>query len=244
MKKEFVEELIRVEHWGKGKSIRLIERENGIGTSTLNNWCRIHGVPIKSRIQSIRDNSRHVPKPIGEKHWSKKRPDLFKDANLKASKRMIANNPSRNIDTVIKGRDTLSKRFKENPTPHEILFGSILDQIGITYKTQERILTYNPDFIIANTLIELDGRGHASRATKDAIRDKLLCQEGFNVVRVVQDCLWDKRRFPDTVKPIKLLTVIKKYVPSIDLSNLDPSFSHGQYRVLVREAHTASEVIY
>jgi len=93
-------------------------------------------------------------------------------------------------------------------------------------------------------LIELDGRGHASRRTKDAIRDKLLNERGFNVVRVNQDSVWDRRRNISVLRIGKLLSVIEKYVTDINLSSLDPSFAFGKYRVVVREANTATEIIY
>jgi len=240
----FVKNLIDSEHFGAGKSIRRIERENGITVSRLNYWAKLHGIDIKSRNQSIRDDTKFVDKPTGDNHWSKKKPEVHRRNCAIASERMTNNNPSHDINSVIKCRDTLSKIFKNNPTPHEKLFASILDSLGVEYSTQERIMRYNPDFAIGNTLIELDGRGHASRAAKDSVRDKLLCEAGYNVVRIKQDSMWDKRRFPDTVKPGKLLSVIKEYVSSLDLSGLDPSFSFGKYRVLVREAYTGAEVIY
>lgn len=245
MERGYVEHIVFTEHWGKGKSIRLIERENGIGPSTLNNWCRIHGIPIKSKAQSIRDNTKYVPKPTGDEHWSKKKPDRHVELCQESSDRMKTHNPMRSVKNRIKCRISQRAAFIKNPTEHEALFASILRSIGADFTMQEIVCTFLVDFLIAGkVVVELDGRGHASRKAKDAIRDKLICDAGFNVMRVAQDGLWDKRRFPETIKPIKLLNVIKKYIPKLNISDIDPSFSHGQYRVVVRKAYTSAEVVY
>lgn len=243
--KEEAQQLINVEHFEKGRSIRSIERDMGVGKTTLNSTCKRYGIEVKSRLQSLKDNEKHVIRASGCDHWVKNRPDLAKKYSKESSKRMLINNPMDKIENIKKSRQTIINTFRNNPTQHESLFADILDSLCIEYTTQNRIITYNADFIIGgNTTVELDGRGHARRKTKDAKRDQLLCQSGFNVIRINQDSLWDKRRFPDNIKPGKLLSIIKKYVPFVDTTSIDPSFLFGKYRVLVREAHTGTEIVY
>lgn len=119
----------------------------------------------------------------------------------------------------------------------------LLDSIGHSYEFQFCALEYIADFKIGNCLIELDGRGHASRKAKDLIRDKRLCALGYNVVRIDQDCLLNFRAKNPVFRPHKLLSVIEELVPSFNIpATLPPIIC--KHRVIVRKPNPFIEVIY
>jgi very-short-patch-repair endonuclease len=150
------------------------------------------GIKTKSRKQSINDNEVYVDRPIGETHWSKTNPELLAKCAKASSERMTKNNPSNMAGVAEKTAKTNSIKYKGTPTFHEKLMLDLFDSFNIMYEFQPAISKYIPDFKIGNVLIEIDGRGHASRRATDIVRDKLLCGLGFYVVRINQDLLFNK----------------------------------------------------
>jgi len=58
-----------------------------------------------------------------------------------------------------------------------------LQSLGVEFEHNKRVIGFYPDFIIGTKIIEIDGeRWHNSE--KDAIRDKKLNGEGFEVYRI------------------------------------------------------------
>lgn len=241
--REDLEHIITVEHWGLGKSVRLIERELGLSNDTLRKLCKKYGIDRRDRKASINSSQQYTPKPTGVNHWSQKNPERHEACNKASSERMRVNNPS--FDTNIRHRqvESLQKVLAGTLTFHETLVFNLFNEMGLEFEAQKIVrLPYISDFVIGSTTIEIDGRGHASRAAIDAVRDKLICDLGFNVVRVQQDGLFNKRG-PKVFNPGKFLRVLKHYIPHLDVSAFPPP-GHREYRVLVREAYTGTTIKY
>lgn len=240
---DFIKQLVEIEHFKHGKSLRMIERENGMSNDTIRKRCKKLGIETRSRIESIKSNLKHLDFPVGDNHWRRK--NLEASARLAAihSENMKENNPSNNPGTKLKISESLSKTLKNNPTFHEQLFYDFLTERNVDFQFQERIGKYIADFIIGDVIIEIDGRGHSSRFASDRIRDKALNDRCFHVVRVNQDSLFNKRAKNPRFKPYKLMSVIEKYIPALNIVNSLIS-DGGKYRVIVRESYTFSEIIY
>jgi very-short-patch-repair endonuclease len=240
---EKIIELVKDLHWGQGKSLRLIERENGLANDTIRKRCIKLGVQTKSRKQSTKDNEIHISRPCGDYHWRFTNPSRSKELADQHSKSMTFSNPMVSIETRAKASKTRSKLYKDNPTSHESIFIAMLDKIGHEYEFQFHVLEYIADFRICNTLIELDGRGHSGRKAKDIIRDKRLCEIGFNVVRIDQDLLFNARAKKPVLRPNKLISVIENLVPSFNLTSPLPPID-CKHRVVVRKAHCFTEIVF
>tara|TARA_R110000850_G_scaffold202512_1_gene328465 strand:+ start:112 stop:855 length:744 start_codon:yes stop_codon:yes gene_type:complete len=235
--------LVNKEHWIHGKSLRLIERENNLSNDTIRKRCINLGIKTKSRKQSIIDNEKHIDRPIGDKHWSKTNPALLAKCASESSIRMTKCNPINKPGVADLVAQTKSALYFANPTFHEGLFIGILDSLNVSYEFQTPIGKYISDFKIGNVLIELDGRGHASRKATDIIRDQFLCGLGFYVVRINQDSLFDKRSKKPILRPNKLIGVIEDLIPSLNISSLLPTIT-CKYRVVVRNPDPFTEIIY
>ena len=193
--------LIDVEHIKHGKSLRLIERENGLSNDTLRKAATRFGIRTRSRIDSIRVNQQHIEYPSGEAHWRATNNEAAARLSAIHSKRMTDNNPSCNPESKRKITASLASTYKNNPTPHEQLFHSFLESHNIEFEFQAIVGGYIADFLIGGVTIELDGRGHASRRASETIRDKSLNALGFHVVRVQQDGLLNKRANAPVFRP-------------------------------------------
>tara|TARA_R110000850_G_scaffold54418_1_gene129580 strand:- start:163 stop:906 length:744 start_codon:yes stop_codon:yes gene_type:complete len=235
--------LVNQEHWIHGKSLRLIERENNLSNDTIRKRCINLGIKTKSRKQSIIDNEKHIERPVGDKHWSKTNPSLLAKCANESSLRMSKRNPISKPGVAELIAQTKSVLYFANPTFHEGLFIDILDSLGVTYEFQTPIGKYIADFKVGNVLVELDGRGHASRKATDIIRDQFLCGLGFYVVRINQDSLFDKRSKNPVLRPNKLIRVIENLIPSLNISSLLPTVT-CKYRVVVRNPNPFTEVVY
>ncbi|HHZ68858.1 MAG TPA: DUF559 domain-containing protein [Methylococcaceae bacterium] len=240
---EEIIKLVENDHWIHGKSLRLIERENNLSNDTIRKRCISLGIKTKSRKQSIIENEKHIDRPVGDKHWSKTNPELLAKCANESSLRMKEDNPINKDGVAELIAETKSKLYAVNPTFHESLFIDILESLNVNYEFQIPISKYIPDFKIGNVLIELDGRGHASRKATDIIRDQFLCGLGFYVVRINQDSLFDKRSKKPMLRPNKLIRVIEDLIPSLNVSCLLPSVT-CKYRVVVRKPNPFTEVIY
>ena len=177
--------LVKNDHWIHGKSLRLIERDNGMSNDTIRKRCIKLGIETKSRRQSIIDNEKHCPHPKGKDHWRMNDIEASKRLAERHSQAMKDNNPVHNPEVRDRMLTSLQTRFKKNPTFHESLFIDILTKSNNSFEFQPRIDKYIPDFLIGDSLIlEIDGRGHADRVATDSIRDELLCGLGFTIVRI------------------------------------------------------------
>ena len=242
MNLEWCKKLVE-EHWSTGKSLRRIERENGLSNDVIRKFAIKHNIPTRSRKESINASMKFNNVLKGEKHWSQLKPASFKQMCIERSIAMRKNNPVFCDKTLKKIAKTKSNTYKKHLTQHEKLITNIFHKAGICFDTQVPIDKYIADIVIDNTIVELDGRGHAGRAGKDAIRDQFLCSLGFNVVRVNQDSIFNTRARIPKLRLGKLCWVLEKYLPRVDFSSIPPSI-RGKYRVLVREAYSFTEVIY
>jgi len=221
----------------------MIERENGLSNDTIRKRCKKLGIETRNRIDSINACQGHIYHLSGEEHWRRKDVDSSNRLAAKHSARMKENNPSHNKESKEKICSSLAKTLKSNPTFHENLFIEFFKSAGIDFEHQKIVGNYIADFAIGSLLIELDGRGHSSRKTTDRIRDKALNDLGFDVVRVDQDSLFNKRAKNPSFKPNKLIGIIEGRVYGMDITrSLVPI--KCKYRVIVREAYTGIERVY
>lgn len=241
--KDEIQTLINKLHYGENHSIRKIERDLGLGKTTLNGVCKRHKIKLKSKIESIKQCQHHINRPSGEAHWSKTQPEVAARVAAASSKRMRENNPSQREDVRMKMSHSQSIYFKKNPTHHEKLFIEFLDSHNVSYKFQPVIGTYMPDFVFDNVIVELDGRGHASRVASDLKRDKSLCAMGFHVIRICQDSIY-RRGVIETVNFRKLIQVMEYYIPNLDVFSSLPTSLSCKHRVIVRESGDCTEIVY
>lgn len=239
-----IKRLVKEFHWGQGKSLRMIEREHGLSNDTIRKRCIRLNIKTKSRQQSIIDVEKHIIRPVGDNHWSKTNPELMAKCAKVSSERMTTNNPIHKKGVPEQIAKTKSIRFKKEPTFHESLIINLFDDISMPYEFQPAISKYIPDFVVCgNIIIEIDGRGHASRKASDLVRDQFLCGLGFYVVRIDQDLLFNKRLEKPVFRPNKLIRVIENLVSCPDFSSLLPSVT-CEHRVIVRKPNPFTEVIY
>lgn len=241
---EEIIQLVENDHWIHGKSLRLIERENGLSNDTVRKRCVKLGIETKSRSQSIRDNEKHCPSPKGKDHWRMNNIEASKRLAERHSKAMRDNNPVHNPEVRDRMLTSLQSRYKNNPTFHEALFIDILTKSKNSFEFQPRVGKYIPDFLIGDSLIlELDGRGHADRVATDSVRDELLCGLGFTIMRVDQDTFFNKRADNPVVRGKKVFRIIKDFVPCFNIPDFLPAVE-CKHRVRVRKPNPFTEVIY
>lgn len=240
---DFIKQLVDIEHFKHGKSLRMIERENGMSNDTIRKRCMKLGIKTRSRIDSIHANQKHVQKITGDNHWRAKNKEASERLSVLHSENMKKNNPSHNPEIKKKIIKSLAATLAANPTFHEKMFYEFLKSNNISFEYQQIIGSYIVDFLIDDVVIELDGRGHASRLASDRIRDKALNDRCFHVVRVNQDCLFNKRAKIPKFRPFKFISIIENLIPSLNVVNsLIPD--GGKYRVVFRESYTGTEIIY
>ena len=241
---EEIIKLVENNHWIHGKSLRLIERENGLSNDTIRKRCIKLGITTKSRSQSSKDNEKHCPHPKGSDHWRMNNIEASKRLAEQHSLAMKTNNPVHNPEVRNRMLDSLQKTFEKNTTFHESLFIDILTKSNNLFKSQPRVDKYIADFIIGdNVIVELDGRGHSGRTASDLVRDKFLCGLGFTVVRFDQDMFFNKRAIKPTVRGEKVFRIIKDLVPGFNIPDFLPAIE-CKYRVRVRKPNPFTEIIY
>ena len=79
-----------------------------------------------------------------------------------------------------------SRRMTLNPTKSELAFRNRLEQSNIFYKTQYIIGFYIVDFLVGNTVIEIDGSVHDTEEAKlwDKERNDFILGKGYNLIRI------------------------------------------------------------
>ena len=107
----------------------------------------------------------------------------------------IDNKPSNNISK--KQNKTVyeyAKEMRKNPTEAEYKFSKLLQKHGLKYKQQKPIIyskeiKYIADFLVGNTVIEIDGDYHLSKKQTelDNIRTNRLNELGYKVIRVLNN---------------------------------------------------------
>jgi very-short-patch-repair endonuclease len=79
--------------------------------------------------------------------------------------------------------------MRRKPTRHEKIFRDRLDLLNRSYRTQQVIGYYIVDFVVGNTIIEIDGDSHSEDKAilYDQRRTEYLRAQGYTVVRI-QNC--------------------------------------------------------
>src|SRR5437762_1242228 len=93
--KTVVASIVKQHHWRAGKSIRSIEREMGLGKTTLANWCKRHEIAVRTKVAQIAISHKTIRRRRGKDHWAwgmrKETSEFFQ----RQSSRMSSANPSR-----------------------------------------------------------------------------------------------------------------------------------------------------
>jgi very-short-patch-repair endonuclease len=90
---------------------------------------------------------------------------------------------------------TISK-FKMS-YPEKIAYDWLVEN-NIDFEHQKRVLSYYPDFIIGNIIIEIDGeQWHPIGNERDKIRDEKLIKRGYSIYRIRS-----RENIPDRLKQI------------------------------------------
>ena len=113
-------------------------------------------------------------------------------------------------------RDILLQRaenMKFNPTKAEKEFRNKLDSKKIKYKNQWVIGKYIVDFLVGNTIYEIDGDSHIGREEYDAERDKFLTQKGYKVIRILNSEVATYKIKSKSTQKVGLIT--KEYLRSL-----------------------------
>lgn len=219
--------LIRIDHWKKGKPLRLIERERNLANGCLSMWAKRLGLKVMSKKQAGIAASPYRKRFIGQLNprWGKtKETDRW---CRWASRRMKRENPSRDPRYVQKIRNTLAVRLRKDPSALEADLVEPLRRAS--FEHQAVISGFIADFAHrgARVILEIDGRGHASRLDVDFARDNRLIEEGWIVTRVRRD----HRR---TFSPSALWIILKELIPDAKFPSPDPATPMKKYGMLVR----------
>ena len=103
-----------------------------------------------------------------------------------------------------------AEKMRSNPTIAEKIFKEKLDALKIKYKFQYIIGSYIVDFLVGNTIYEIDGSSHIGKEEYDKIRTKYLSAKGYKVIRVLnKDVETFKIQTTHKKKPKKQITDIK-----------------------------------
>lgn len=176
-------------HWKKERSIKSLSDECGVSRDTFQRQAKNRHI----KLRNIKDAC-SLTLNKGDKHWANGlRKENSSWANMN-SERMKTNNPNKDIEVRRKRAKTISKTFIRNVLPQEAMFKNILDKKSIAYEMQKPIEGYNVDFFIEpNKCIEIDStdKWGKTRRSAAAKKDKLLSQNGFEVIRINKRWLSD-----------------------------------------------------
>jgi len=239
MDRDAVAALIDKRHWGGGESIRAIEKDLGIGRTSLNGACRRHGIQVRSRKAATRLAQAKMEWPKGADHWRSKQPGASERLAEIHRQRMLTDNPMHNPVSRRKSARSHAEHFRRHPTRHESRLIGAFREAGVSFSFQYPIGPYIADFAFVDDriLLEVDGRGHASRSERDAARDMDLIAMGWTIVRVQNSVLRNFRR--DAGWHIaRLLRILDDLIADADLVSPEPSPAEREYRVLIRDQET------
>jgi very-short-patch-repair endonuclease len=229
--KAAVNAVIQDRHWGKGESIRAIERALGLTATRLNFWCKYHGIVLRTKEAQCAITNRDNPnRARGERHWAwgrRKSTDAWAARN---SERMTTDNPVRKKGVMIRIARTWADTMRNRPTLPEATILGLLSVCGVPFAYQHPVGRYVIDFAFPayHLAFELDGKAHecAARHARDLVRDRALIRKGWKVLRVPQRNLKSPGHF---------LAVLKEHVPDLQIPSDLPSVGR-KYRVLFRDA--------
>lgn len=133
-----------------------------------------------------------------------------------------------------KKKDKICKSLKENATNPELKLKKLLEDAGVSFEFQKPInINFIKfivvDFVIGNTIIEIDGSQHFSdsKMKSDKERDKILKQRGYKIVRLSNYYI-DKL---DSKSIYTLLnTKLGRSKPKLKQLELKDSLKFGKYK--------------
>lgn len=227
------ERFINEQHFGMGKSLRLIERELGTGNAVVQGWCKRHGIKVRSRIEAAAKSmaeTKAAGKMSGKNHWAYGLCKETHPAYAAHSKRMKEHNPSSLPGVIERILKEVSKLQLENAPLGEAMFSTYLSSLGIAHERQfiEGKSVRDFAFPSEKIIIELDGKGHASRKDTDLRKDLDSVSRGWIVIRV-PFC----NRKP-SIDWHRLILVLKQLIPGLDHVSTKPTSIRSQYRMLIR----------
>jgi very-short-patch-repair endonuclease len=237
--RQVLEKLMQVEHWEEGRSLRAIERNHGLTKTSLVQWCCRHGIPYRSRIDSLRafnaTEEGRKNRPRGENHkWYGMRKETS-ELMQRHSERMTNANPATDYVTMAKMSAGRAIYLRENPTTREQMVLNLLP-LGTTPGMifQYPVGIYIIDFAFPGCRVglEIDGSSHnrSERIAHDAIRNQALIEEGWILLRHAIS-LWAPH--PKGWNLSRVGHILEALVPDLHLIYPEPSSRRSQYGVLI-----------
>jgi len=219
--------LIAREHWRKGKALRQIEIERGIGKTSLSAWCKRHGIDVRTKEQQCAISNRRpevVAKRSGELHWAYGKRKETDEWARKHSQRMKRSNAYLAPGAAEKAAKARAVDWRERPrSEYEVLVRDMLTDFGAKFIYQKPAGKYVIDFAIGKVALEIDSG--SKLASHGLPRDRWLVERGWVVIRA---------RHSHVLAPAKLFAVLKQFVPYLKIPRWLPA-TRREYRVLVRD---------
>lgn len=82
-------------------------------------------------------------------------------------------------------------KLTQFPTRHELLAERVIATLGVPYRFQPMLSPFFPDFLFPEhrVILEIDGKSHLTKegVEKDRVRDAILSERGYVVVRVTNE---------------------------------------------------------
>lgn len=241
--KAVVQQIVDEQHFKAGKSLREIEREMGIGKTVFQQWCKRHGIRVRSRDAATRKSIKELRASgrwVGEDHWAH---GLTKETHplyAWASKRMTEDNPIKLAQTLTGKCQGIRKRQLDVPPKGEEEFFNIMRFANIVPDRQMILEPYICDFAFtdAKVIVEIDGKGHHDRIDGDIKRDIFFAKHGWTTLRRsytnINATTWGE-----------FIEVLKQLIPNIKLVSPNPIESEGRrckHWMIVCQANTATRI--
>jgi very-short-patch-repair endonuclease len=215
--KERILELLQ-EHKMSKKSLRALERENGLSNDTIRKNAIKYGFSgWQTQREAASKNLKELKKSGAITSWSTGRTKET-DARLKASSnRMLTNNPQNNPETRRKTLQSFAESQRNRVPITEKLIFEALKAANVEFVHQYVIGGFIGDFFIpsCNLIIECDGAGSHSK-TKDMSRDINIAKLGYNILR------FDMRRVK--VLHPDIINTLNQIIPNCKIPATNPPF--------------------
>ncbi len=186
-------------NWRDNNYIPFVSKNINRNKFLVCNWIEFQDSffkPIKISKENFNEWLENTPRYI--KKWFKENPRIVKIYYIESRICELIRN-RRYINKTKEDAELKRKKLISNATQSELYFKQYLDENKIAYKFQEIIYIkdefgivsnyYIVDFLIGNTVIEIDGGYHLKRIqiVKDKIRSNELEKMGFRVVRITNE---------------------------------------------------------
>lgn len=124
-----------------------------------------------------------------------------------------------------------AENMRLNPTRSEKEFRNKLELKKVKYKNQWVIGKYIVDFLVGNTIYEIDGDSHLGREDYDAERDRFLTQKGYKVIRILNSEVKDFKLKPNKAQKVGLIT--KEYLRSLTSKSKEFKSLHWNWQKVI-----------